>query len=132
MNARTEDEIIDVVISHPLFSRPRGLTVLTSAVPQVQSEASEEADLTRLDVNRRAQPPRVGRELRLEDDGAHRSLAAARFAHQEELSVGRGRDGEVWISRGGARLGGSAELSPTFLRDFDDMIREYCTRLLGA
>jgi len=61
---------------------------LATAIPQVEPQAAEELDLAALDVDGGAEAARVGGELRLEDDGAHRRLARARLAHEEDLQAG--------------------------------------------
>lgn len=71
--------------------------VLAPAVPEVEGQVAEEADVRVLDVDRGAQPPCVLGDVVGEDDGAHRGLAGAALAHQQHLlAQSGGHPGSSW------------------------------------
>ena len=58
---------------------------LTSTIPEIEVQVSQESDVGVLHVDGGAQPAGVAGDVVGEDDGAHRRLARTGLAHQQHL-----------------------------------------------
>lgn len=87
--------LIEVVLDEAILTAKVSLSCLVvcwpvaspPAVPEIEHEVSHKLDVAVLDVDCRAQPTDIFRDIVAKHDASHRRLASSTLAHQQHLAL---------------------------------------------